>query len=373
MRRVIQILQIVVVLALILTVPARAEGPPAGIDLFVEHTGGYFGYRIPAIETAPDGSLLAFAEARKNHLGDPGFKGQDIDLVSRRSTDGGKTWSPMKVIEDPGELWSAGNPATLVDRTNGRVWLLYMRCKPGCNPDAARPGTDDSQQLARTSDDNGLTWSEPIDLTRVSRDFGDPRWRVTVAGPGGMIQTRTGRLVAPCWKFEPFMSFALYSDDQGKSWQRSSLIEGIGGNECQLVECAGGDLLMDLRMETDKRRYQSSSRDGGTTWSDIRPGLPVTPVACAIERYTLKASGDDRDRMIWTGPKGPDRQNLVLRISYDEGLTFPVERSISAGPAAYSDLTILKDRSVGLLWERGVTHGYQYITFTRLTREFLEP
>lgn len=188
-----------------------------------------------------------------------------------------------------------------------------------------------------------------------------------------MIQTRTGRLVAPCWKFEPFMSFALYSDDQGKSWQRSSLIEGIGGNECQLVECAGGDLLMDLRMETDKRRYQSSSRDGGTTWSDIRPGLPVTPVACAIEGYTLKASGDDRDRMIWTGPKGPDRQNLVLRISYDEGLTFPVERSISAGPAAYSDLTILKDRSVGLLWERGVTHGYQYITFTRLTREFLEP
>jgi sialidase-1 len=353
--------------------PAWAVTPPAGTDVFVEHTGGYFGYRIPAIETAPDGSLLAFAEARKNHMGDPGEKGQAVDLVCRRSTDGGKTWSAMKVIEDPGELWSAGNPATLVDRTNGRIWLLYIRCKPGRDYDDARPGTDDSQQLARTSDDNGLTWSEPIDLTRVSRDFADPKWRVSMVGPGGMIQTRTGRLVAPCWKFEPFESFALYSDDHGKSWQRSSFVKGVGVNECQMVELSSGELLMDLRMETDKHRFQSTSGDGGRTWGAMRPGVPNSPVSCAIERYTSKAAGDDRDRIVWTGPKGPDRQNLVARISYDEGVTFPVERLIHAGPAAYSDLTILKDRSVGIIWERGVTHGYQAITFTRLTREFLEP
>ena len=99
----------------------------------------------------------------------------------------------------------------------------------------------------------------------------------------------------------------------------------------------------------------------------------VTPVACAIERYTSKAGGDDRDRILWTGPKGPDRRNLVVRISYDEGETFPVERPIISGYSAYSDLSLLKDRSVGVLWERGSDHPCQAITFTRLTREFLEP
>jgi sialidase-1 len=341
--------------------------------VFAERTGGYFAYRIPAIETATDGSLLAFAEARKYNLDDPGYGKQDIDLVYRRSGDGGKTWSPMKVIEDPGELWSAANPATVVDRASGRIWLLYLRCKPGKNTDTARPGTDDSQILARTSDDNGLTWSEPIDLTRVSRDFDDAKWRCSVVGPGGAIQDRRGRLVAACWRFEPFGNFTLFSDDHGKTWQRSSFVPAHCGDECQLVELADGRLLMDIRQETGPRRSFSFSQDGGKTWSPHRPGLPVSPVACAIERYPLKSAGDDRDRIIWTGPRGPDRQNLVVRISYDEGQSFPVERMIYAGHAAYSDLTILNDKSVGVLWERGAEHGYQYITFTRLTREFLEP
>ncbi len=372
MRYAIALVCVALLVAVTLCATA-ALAAPASTDVFVERTGGYFAYRIPAIETAPDGSLLAFAEARKYNLDDPGFGNQDIDLVSRRSSDGGKTWSPMKVIEDPGERWSAANPATLVDRTNGRVWLLYLRCKPGRNTDTARPGTDDSQVLARTSDDNGSTWSEPIDLTRVSRDFDDPRWRVSVVGPGGMIQDRHGRLVAPFWRFEPFGNFALYSEDHGKTWHRSAPVPGHGGDECQLVELADGRLLMDIRQETGPGRSWSVSQDGGKTWSAHRGGLPVSPVACAIERYTSRSAGDDRDRIIWTGPKGPDRQNLVVRISYDEGETWPVERLIFAGPSAYSDLTILKDRSVGVLWERGAAHGYQFITFTRLTREFLEP
>ena len=366
----------IVGIAILVSVHPRAmtsAAPPESTEVFVEHTGGYFAYRIPAIEITPDGSLLAFAEARKYNRGDAGYENQDIDLVYRRSSDGGKTWSPMKVIENPGEFWGAANPATLVDRTNGRVWLLYIRCKPGRNENTARPGTDDSQVFARTSDDNGETWSAPIDLTRVSRDFDDPKWRLSFAGPGGMIQDRHGRLVAPLYKHEPFGPFALYSDDHGKSWQRSSFVPGLGGNECQLVELADGRLHMDIRQEKGPTRWVSTSGDGGKTWSSRRVGVPASPVECAIERYTLKTAGDDRDRIIWTGPKGPDRQNLVARISYDEGQTWPVERPIYAGPSAYSDLTILNDRSVGLLWERGVTHGYQYITFTRLTREFLEP
>ncbi len=353
-----------------------AAGEPAitHVDVYVSGTQGYHGYRIPAIETAPDGSLLAFAEARKYSLADPGFGKQDIDLVLRRSTDGGKTWSPMKVIEDPGELWSAANPATVVDRQTGRVWVLYLRCKPERNTETARPGTDDNQFLARTSDDSGLTWSEPIDLTKVSRDMADPRWRTSVVGPGGAIQDRRGRLIAPVWRFEPFGDLAVFSEDHGKTWQRGQGVPGgKGGDENQVVELADGRILMDIRQNAGPHRWMATSSDGGKTWSEPRPGLPVSPVACAIERYTLKAAGDDRDRILWTGPKGPERMKLVVRVSYDEGKTFPVERPISDKHAAYSDLTILKDKTVGVLWERGVEQGYQFITLTRFNREFLEP
>ena len=96
-------------------------------------------------------------------------------------------------------------------------------------------------------------------------------------------------------------------------------------------------------------------------------------MACAIERLTLKMNADDQDRLLWTGPKGPGRSNLVARVSYDEGKTFSRERSIYTGPSAYSDLAILKDRTIGVLWERGTNSGYQFITFTRFNRDWLEP
>jgi len=341
-------------------------------DVFVCGRDGYFGYRIPAVETARDGSLLAFAEGRKYNLGDPGYDGNDIDLVLKRSTDGGATWSAMKIIEDPGEKWSAANPATVVDRQTGRVWLFYLRCKPGRGTDQARPGTDDSQILARTSDDAGATWSAPIDLTSVSRDLADPKWRCSVVGPGGGVQTRDGRLVVPVWKFEPWGVFAMFSEDQGRTWRRGESVPGLAGDECQLVELASGRLMFDIRQQSGPHRWLATSGDGGRAWSSARPGENVTPVCCAIERYTAKAAGDGRDRVVWTGPKGPQRTNLVIRVSYDDGLTFPHERVIAAGPAAYSDLTILKDGAVGVLWERGVEHGYQFITFTRFNRAWLD-
>ena len=98
----------------------------------------------------------------------------------------------------------------------------------------------------------------------------------------------------------------------------------------------------------------------------------MTPVCCAIERYTLKSAGDDRNRILWTGPKGPGRSNLVVRVSYDEGESFTNERTITDQNAAYSDITILKDNTVGVIWERGVKQGYEFVTFTRFNLEFLE-
>lgn len=355
----------------VVTLAAWGEQPLKHVDVFVSGKDGYVGYRIPAIETAPDGSLLAFAEARKYNFSDPGGKGQDIDLVLKRSTDGGATWSVMKIIEDSGKFWSSANPATVVDRQTGRIWVFYLRCKPGRNTDAARPGTDDAANLARTSDDNGVTWSEPIDQTKVARDMADPQWRISVPGPGGAIQDRKGRLIVPMWKVAPWGGFAIFSEDHGRTWQRGAIVPGKqGGDEDQLVELSDGRILLDIRQHGGPHRWMATSSDGGRTWSAPRPGVPVTPVCCAIERYTRKSAGDDCDRIVWTGPAGPGRSKLVVRTSVDEGLTFPYERVISEGPAAYSDLTVLKDKSVGVLWERG---NYRFITFTRLDRDSLAP
>lgn len=361
--------------SVVLAAALLAQGAPLprSTDVFVSGQEGYFAYRIPAIETAPDGALLAFAEGRKYNLGDPGHEGNDIDLVLRRSTDGGASWSSVILIEDPGELWSAGNPATVVDRQTRRVWLFYLRCKPGRNTSSARPGTDDSQILARTSDDNGLTWSVPVDLTAVSRDLADPKWRCSVVGPGGGIQTRAGQLVMPAWRFEPWGVFAMFSIDHGKTWQRSELVPGLVGDECQLVELDDGRLMLDARQQRGSHRWHAFSSDGARTWTSPIPGVAVTPVCCAIERFSLTTDGHDRNRILWTGPAGPGRSNLVVRVSGDEARTFSRERRIAEGPAAYSDLTILADHSVGVLWERGVDRGYQFITFTRFDAEWVEP
>ncbi|MGZ4988839.1 MAG: sialidase family protein, partial [Limisphaerales bacterium] len=287
---------------------------PKPVDVYVSGTGGYAGYRIPAIETAADGSLLAFAEGRKNNMADPGFPKQTVDLVVKRSTNNGTSWSAMKVIEAPGELWSAGNPAPILDRDTKRIWLLYLRSKPERSAvKTARPGTDDVQLAARWSDDNGVTWSDRIDLTSVSRNLSDTNWKSTVVGPAGVIQDRKGRFVAPAWKLLPWQHLAIYSEDHGKTWHRGDFVPGNeGGDESQAVELADGRILMDMRQGgKGPHRWFSTSSDGGKTWSKCRPGLEVTPVCCAIKRWTLQSAGDDKNRILWTGPKGPGRSNLV--------------------------------------------------------------
>jgi len=175
-------------LALWLLLPALEH-----VDVFRAGEGGYHSYRIPTIVTAADGSLTVFAEARKDNRGDPGLG--DIDLVSRRSTDRGKTWSAMRVLDDPGEKWSASNPTPVLDRTNKRLWIFYNRWEPGHGTASSKPGTANNQVWARSSDDHGVTWSAPRDLTRPARDF--DHWGAVFLGPGGAIQTRSGRLLIP--------------------------------------------------------------------------------------------------------------------------------------------------------------------------------
>lgn len=354
-------------------------------DVFRAGEDGYNSYRIPAIVSAADGALVAFAEARKENRGDPG--NGDIDLVMKRSEDQGTTWSKLSVVDDPGEKWAASNPTPVLDRVSGRLWIAFNRWRPGKGTFNSLPGTDDNQTWLRSSDDHGRTWSQPRDITRDARDF--EYWGAMFLGPGGAIQTKSGRLLLPAamcpdpcsamaavpgWQgsLSLMRAYTVYSDDHGTTWHRGNPLPALT-DENQLVELADGAVMMDARQGSGERRWVGVSRDGGTRWNRPVPGQALTPVATSIERYTLKAAGADRDRLLWTGVAGPGRRHLVVRVSYDEGQTWTNERTLYGGLAAYSDLTVLKDGTVGVLWERGVSELSQYITFTRFNREFLEP
>lgn len=369
------------ILFCLLALAATGQAMISHKDVFRAGVGGYHAYRIPTIVTAADGSLVVFAEARRDNRGDPGFG--DIDVVSSRSTDNGANWSPMQVVDDPGEKWSASNPTPILDKSNGRLWLLYNRWEPGFGTERSRPGTSNNQTWARSSDDHGRSWSAARDITRTTRDF--DTWGAIFLGPGGAVQMKSGRLVIPAaMKYDAFSvvgptgsmgmmrAYTIYSDDHGQSWHRGALTHALS-NENQLVELANGSLLMDARQNNGEYRWFIVSGDDGATWSRPRPGHALAPVATAIERFTLRSAGADRNRLLWSGPTGPGRRNLVVRVSYDEGQTWMNERVLYGGLAAYSDATILRDGTAGILWERGESDAVQFVTFTRFNREFLEP
>lgn len=370
--------------ALALACAAFAQPRWTHTDVFTARTEGYHSFRIPAIVTAAGGTLIAFAEGRKENRSDPG--GGDIDLVYKRSTDGGLTWSPLRILDDPGQGWAASNPTPLLDRERRRVWVLFNRWEPGHGTASSEPGTANNQTWARWSDDEGETWSEAVDLTRAARDF--DHWGAMFVGPGGAIQTRSGRLLVPAamrpdsydfWvsiggftgRTSLMRAYVLFSDDHGATWRRSELVRAQT-NENQLVELADGTILMDARQGAGEHRWLLFSRDGGASWSDPVLGQSVTPVCAAIERYSFPEPNGLPGRILWSGPAGPGRRRLVVRLSEDEGQTFTAERVLYGGLAAYSDMAILADRTVGLLWERGVSEGYQYITFTRFGMDLFQ-
>ncbi len=375
------------IFTLLLCSPGLLAAEPVIVhtDVFTSGKEGYHAFRIPALVTAADGTLIAFAEGRKENRSDPG--GGDIDLVCKRSTDQGATWSALQVVDDPGEKWGASNPVPILDRSNGRLWIAFNRWEPGHGTESSKQGTTNNQTWLRYSDDHGKTWSAARDITRQSRHFDE--WGAIFIGPGGGIQTRTGRLIIPAAmkndsysiavatghfvvQMSTMRAYVLYSDDHGQTWRRSDLLRAFT-NEDQVVELADGAIMIDARQGDGEHRWVAVSQDGGQTWSRPRLGQKTPAIATGLERYTLESAGADRDRLVWTGITGPGRRNLVIRVSYDEGQTFAHERVLYGGLAAYSDTAILKDQTVGVLWERGVSDGYQFITFTRVNREFLEP
>ncbi|MAT69607.1 MAG: alpha-sialidase [Planctomycetaceae bacterium] len=340
------------------SVSAACQAAETVVYRMGEH--GYHTYRIPAIVKAANGDLLAFAEGRKNGAGDAG----DIDLVLRRSSDGGVTWGEMAVLQDewddPTANVTYGNPAPVVDLLDpdhpGRVWLLLTRNNDGV--------------LAIFSDDHGATWSQRIDITaQVKR----PNWNWYATGPGHVLQlTRgphAGRLVVasdhrtsdrPGWG-----AHAVISDDHGATWRIGAVDtrdrgDALHPNETLAEELTDGRVYFNARDQHGSdpaTRAVAFSSDGGESFDEPFVPAPefVTPVVQnSILRVAASDAGADEDLLVWCGPGDPQRRrDLTLMVSRDEARTWRAAGVIHQGDAAYSDIVLIDDAHVGVLYEAG--------------------
>lgn len=346
-------------------------------DVFVAGQDGVFEYRIPGIITSNQGTLIAFCDARMRKEGDPP---NDIDLVMKRSVDGGKTWGPLRTLVDNG-VGAAADSCGFVDRQTGTLWIFSVHAPEGVGSYNAADGLagDTFQFKAITSDDDGLTWSESRDFTAMMKR---PGWAAGSTGVGSGIQMRNGRLILPRYNAdyrrprtapESADSFVCYSDDHGKTWKMGALIHVPGGtNECQVAELADGTLMINMRGMAGNVRRVAYSKDGGETWSQPVEDPVLIEPRCQGSLYTLSdARTHGKNRLLFANPASLKRENMTVRLSLDEGRTWSASKAIHTGPAAYSCLTVLADLTAGCLYERGENRPYERITFARFNVEWL--
>lgn len=309
-------------------------------------------YRIPALITADDGALVVLTDKRKFHSGD---LPADIDVVANRSTDGGKTWSaPIMVAQGTGTSNGFGD-AAIIKSNSGKLIALFVNGTGFFGSTAANP----MKHYMSTSTDNGLTWSTPRDITTQLYGAGCPdpvraTWQGSFFGSGRGLTTRSGRVMAVIAVREPnkstFQNYAVYSDDEGETWKVSNTAI-VGGDEAKVVELNNGDILMSSR--TGGNRLWAKSTDGGVSWGTKNSWSEIWGNACDADiiRFTSTLDGFDKNRILHTLPNASDRRNLSMWISYDEGTTWPVKKTICPNTSAYSSITILSDSTIGVYYE----------------------
>ncbi len=336
------------------------DSAPTSEDLWTAGQGEYHSYRIPALITAANGDLLAFCEGRKNSASDAG----NIDLLLRRSADGGKTWTPTQIIVDAG-TGTAGNPCPVLDRQTGRLWLPFTQNPGSDNEKAIKDRTAKGTRTAwiMYSDTNGATWSTPRNIT-ASVKRADWTWYAT--GPGVGIQLRSGRLLIPCDFNEASTmrrgSHAIYSDDRGQTWHIGGVIAD-SVNECQAVELADGTVLMNMRSYHKLFcRAVASSHDGGLTFGPLSHDRKLIEPVCQASLIRVDLPGVGPNCLAFANPASRSRKNMTVRLSFDGGATWPVDHVLYEGPTAYSSLATLPDGRLACLYERGGKHPYEKIT-----------
>lgn len=342
---------------------------------YTANTGGYTAYRIPVLVNAPDGSLLALAEGRKNSSADSG----EIDIVSRRSTDGGTSWGPLSVVTSHGAD-TAGNPAIVTDPASGDLVLLSCGNDGDATEADVLKGFATRQVYVQRSTDSGATWTTPVDITaQVKASW--MRWYAT--GPGrGVAVTQgehAGRLVIPAnhsrvpavgssdtgAESKYLGAHGLVSDDGGHTWQisftSSNPTGSLNENETAVAELPDGRLYFNCRDQHGTvagTRADAWSTDGGATLQSAYrvQGSITTPV---VHGSLLQVPDGP---LLYAGPHHPDgRVAMAIRRSDDGGVTWRTCRRITGLHAAYSSMAVLSPTTVGLLYETGDWAPYDRI------------
>ncbi|QEG23589.1 sialidase family protein [Mariniblastus fucicola] len=339
------------------------DGDSSIVDVFVPHTDGYPAIRIPSLVTTEAGTLLAFAEGRQ------GGDHSENDIILKRSKDGGATWSDVQVVHEAGKL-SLNNPLVVV-LDSGRILLMFQQSKLGEHKAKPGFGEDAYATFTQFSDDDGVTWSKPVDVTRQTKRA--ERVTSVSSGPGiGIVLRRgdhKGRILIPFNQgpFGDWRVYAAYSDDDGESWKMGEVPEEDGkghANEVQLVELSDGTVMLNARSQgkgNTKHRKVAISSDGGVTWSKLQDDPTLVEPTCqaSILRYSWPEDGESR--ILFCNPANQkSRSGGVLRLSTDEGKTWPWSKEVYADGFAYCCLTKLADGRVGILFEKD---NYKTISF----------
>ncbi|NBV22661.1 MAG: exo-alpha-sialidase [Proteobacteria bacterium] len=390
--------------AVLLARPAHAAAPSIEkIDLFEAAKDGYALYRIPGVVVTKRGTVLAYCEARKSDRGDWG----QIDIMLRRSTNNGASWLPRaKIAEVPGP--KAKNPVALAQKLATNDEVTYNN--PVAIADAY--GTvhflfclEYARCFYMRTDDDGVTFSAPVEITSTFDQFRPGyNWKVLATGPGHGIQLKTGRLVVPIWlslgtgghAHRPSVTSVIYSDDLGRVWSHGEIAGPNEGewnipNETCAAQLADGRVLLNMRSESQaNRRLLTTSRDGATGWSKPQFHEQLLEPICMASMVRLsEAPASDKNRLLFSNPhnldradgkaapgKGRDRKNVSVKLSYDEAVSWPVNKTVEPGFSGYSDLAVANDGTILLFYERGSTDGKDIyrtgsLTLARFNLEWL--
>ena len=333
-----------------------ADGVITHQDLFnASMVEGVSCFRIPAIVTAPNGDLIAAIDERVPNCGDLNRSG-DINIVVRRSADNGKTWSGIETVVNFPLGLSASDPSMIVDRDTKEIILFY-------NYMDYEKERDIYYLHVVKSKDNGKTWSKPEDITK---QIAKPEWhkdfKFITSGRG--IQTKDGKLLHTLVNLSKGL-FIFGSDDHGKTWYFiDTPIKPA--DESKIIELADGTWMVNARVNTGGMRYVHTSSDEGKTWNS-RPEPKLIDPGCnaSIIRYTAKADGYNKNRILFSNAKmEKGRMNLTIRVSYDEGQTWTEGKTIYGGGTAYSSRTILKNGDIGVFFEKDDYKENTFVSFS---------